>query len=104
MKKWMLLMTAALAMIAAVNANAQTKNRFGDGPDSTNCKLYLDYYQTSNPTGNGEPLGIGGCLPLSKCYSFDPYDQLSEPEQKKDDYAWELLGRIAERRGGREGV
>ena len=45
MKKWMLLMTAALAMFAAVNAGAQQKNRFGDGPDSTNCKLYLDYYQ-----------------------------------------------------------
>lgn len=46
-----------------------------------NSHFYLDYYQTSNPTGNGEPLGIGGCLPLSKCYSFDPYDQLSEIEQ-----------------------
>ena len=36
--------------------------------------------------------------------SMVPYDRLSEAEQKKDDYAWELLGSIAERRSGREGV
>ncbi|MBR3485303.1 MAG: family 20 glycosylhydrolase, partial [Bacteroidales bacterium] len=27
------------------------------------------------------PLGIGGNLPLRKCYSFDPYDQLNENEK-----------------------
>ena len=43
--------------------------------------FYLDYYQTGDPEGNGEPLGIGGNLPLRKCYSFDPYDQLDESEK-----------------------
>ena len=42
---------------------------------------YLDYYQTSDPAGNGEPMAIGGCVPLRKCYSFDPYDQLTEAEK-----------------------
>ncbi len=43
-----------------------------------NIYLYLDYYQTDDPQGKGEPLGIGGCVPLSKVYSFDPYDELDE--------------------------
>ena len=43
--------------------------------------FYLDYYQTGDPKGNGEPLAIGGNLPLSKCYSFDPYDQLNDDEK-----------------------
>ena len=46
-----------------------------------NSHYYLDYYQTADPAGNSEPLGIGGCLPLRKCYSFDPYDQLSDDEK-----------------------
>lgn len=45
---------------------------------SPNNYFYLDYYQTAAPKENGEPLGIGGYVPLSKCYSFDPYDQLDE--------------------------
>ena len=46
-----------------------------------NSYFYLDYYQTADPRGNGEPLGIGGNLPLRKCYSFDPFDQLDESEK-----------------------
>ena len=42
---------------------------------------YLDYYQTSNPAANGEPMAIGGCVPLRKCYSFDPFDQLTDEEK-----------------------
>ena len=34
--------------------------------------FYLDYYQTEHPEANGEPLAIGGCVTLEKCYSFDP--------------------------------
>ncbi len=49
---------------------------------SPNTYFYLDYYQTSDPKKNGEPLGIGGYVPLSKCYSFDPYDKLSEDEKQ----------------------
>lgn len=32
--------------------------------------LYLDYYQSQSPS---DPLSIGGFLPISKVYSFDPY-------------------------------
>ena len=47
-----------------------------------NTYFYLDYYQTSDPKKNGEPLAIGGYVPLSKSWSFDPYDQLSEDEKQ----------------------
>ena len=46
-----------------------------------NSHFYLDYYQTADPAGNGEPLGIGHHLPLRKCYAFDPYDQLNDAEK-----------------------
>ncbi len=46
-----------------------------------NSNCYLDHYQTKDPVGNGEPLAIGGYLPLAKCYAFDPYDQLNEEEK-----------------------
>ena len=36
---------------------------------SPNSFFYLDYYQGDSKT---EPLAIGGNLPLSKCYSFEP--------------------------------
>lgn len=47
-----------------------------------NSHFYLDYYQTKNRAENGEPLAIGGHLPLRKCYSFDPFDQLDEEQSK----------------------
>ena len=43
--------------------------------------FYFDYYQTKDPKANGEPLAIGGYLPLSKCYEFDPYDELNDEEK-----------------------
>ncbi len=43
--------------------------------------FYLDYYQTADPAANREPLGIGGYVSLEKCWSFDPYDQLSDDEK-----------------------
>ena len=46
-----------------------------------NSHFYLDYYQTAGRAENGEPLAIGGNLPLRKCYSFDPFDQLTEEER-----------------------
>lgn len=48
---------------------------------SPNSYFYLDYYQTPDPEANAEPLAIGGCLPLEKCYSFDPYEGLDENEK-----------------------
>ncbi|MCQ2096068.1 MAG: beta-N-acetylhexosaminidase [Bacteroidaceae bacterium] len=41
---------------------------------------YLDYYQTKDT--ENEPLAIGGNLPLSKCYSLDPFEELDEEQQK----------------------
>lgn len=49
---------------------------------SPNVYLYFDYYQTSDPAGNGEPSGIGGNVSLEKCYSFDPYDKLDYETRK----------------------
>lgn len=48
---------------------------------SPNSYFYLDYYQTPDPEANAEPLAIGGCLPLEKCYSFDPYEGLTDDEK-----------------------
>ena len=46
-----------------------------------NSYFYFDYYQTGDPKGNGEPMAIGGNLPLRKCYAFDPFDQLNDDEK-----------------------
>lgn len=46
-----------------------------------NNYFYLDYYQTADPEANKEPLGIGGYVSLEKCWSFDPFDQLTEAEK-----------------------
>lgn len=42
---------------------------------------YLDYYQSRDT--KGEPHGIGGYLPLSKVYSYDPVLKAMTPEQAK---------------------
>ena len=48
-----------------------------------NTHCYIDYYQTSNPTKNGEPLGNGRFpVTLRKTYSLDPYSGLNEEQQK----------------------
>jgi hexosaminidase len=47
---------------------------------SPNSYFYLDYYQTDP---KNEPIAIGGNLPLSKCYSFEPdLPELSAEEAK----------------------
>lgn len=47
---------------------------------SPNSFMYLDYYQADPRT---EPIAIGGNLPLSKVYSFEPYlPELSTEEAK----------------------
>ncbi len=47
-----------------------------------NTYCYIDYYQTSDPQVNGEPLG-GGRKPvtLRKAYSLDPYQGLDKHQQ-----------------------
>lgn len=45
-----------------------------------NDYCYLDYYQTKDT--EKEPLAIGGYLPLSKCYSLDPFNGLDAAQQK----------------------
>ena len=46
-----------------------------------NTFFYLDYYQ-SEDTAN-EPLGIGGYLPVEKCYSYEPFAEGMTDEEKK---------------------
>ncbi len=41
---------------------------------------YLDYYQTKEESKT--LLGIGGYVPLEKCYSFDPYNGLDKSQQR----------------------
>jgi hexosaminidase len=41
---------------------------------------YFDYYQSRNP---GEPLAIGGFLPLDKVYRFEPVPDVLSPEEAK---------------------
>ena len=45
-----------------------------------NSHFYIDYYQSLDI--ENEPFGIGGYVPVEKVYSFDPYDQLTEEQQK----------------------
>ena len=51
--------------------------------------MYLDYYQ-SEP--QGEPLGIGGYLPLERVYSFEPLPEDLTPEEQK--YILGLQGNV----------
>jgi hexosaminidase len=39
---------------------------------------YVDYYQTTNRTA--DPKAIGGYLPLSKVYSFEPLPEKLDPQ------------------------
>lgn len=46
-----------------------------------NTYFYLDYYQSADL--ENEPFGIGGYLPVEKCYSYEPYPKDMTDEQKK---------------------
>ena len=45
-----------------------------------NTYFYLDYYQSMDVAN--EPFGIGGYLPVEKCYSYEPYPADMTDEQK----------------------
>ena len=45
-----------------------------------NTYFYLDYYQSTDI--DNEPFGIGGYLPVEKCYSYEPYAEGMTPEQQ----------------------
>lgn len=45
-----------------------------------NTFFYLDYYQTNDTSK--EPLGIGGYLPVEKCYSYEPFVEGMTDEEK----------------------
>ena len=45
-----------------------------------NTYFYLDYYQSTDIAN--EPFGIGGYLPVEKCYSYEPYPADMTDEQK----------------------
>ncbi len=44
-----------------------------------NTYFYLDYYQSADV--ENEPFGIGGHLPVERCYSYEPYAPGMTPEQ-----------------------
>ncbi|HEY9077519.1 MAG TPA: beta-N-acetylhexosaminidase [Anaerolineaceae bacterium] len=44
-----------------------------------NTYTYFDYYQVSDPVG--EPLAIGGCIPLEKAYLYEPVPKEISPEK-----------------------
>lgn len=46
---------------------------------SPSSHYYLDYYQSEDK--ENEPLAIGGYLPLSKAYSFEPFDEIAPENQ-----------------------
>ena len=46
-----------------------------------NSHYYLDYYQSEDI--KNEPYGIGGYLPVEKCYSYEPAENELNAEQKK---------------------
>ena len=46
---------------------------------SPNSHYYLDYYQSKDR--EHEPFGIGGYNPLSKCFSYDPYEGISDADR-----------------------
>ncbi len=48
---------------------------------SPNQQTYLDYYQSSNR--DSEPLAIGGDLPLSKVYAYEPIPSSLTPDEAK---------------------
>jgi hexosaminidase len=45
-----------------------------------NTYFYLDYYQSDDK--DQEPLGIGGYLPIEKCYSYEPFTADMTDEEK----------------------
>lgn len=45
-----------------------------------NSHFYFDFYQTKSR--EGEPLAIGGWLPVEKVYDYDPYRKLNDDEKK----------------------
>ena len=46
-----------------------------------NTYFYLDYYQSADI--ENEPFGIGGYLPVEKCYSYEPYPAGMTEEETK---------------------
>ena len=51
-----------------------------DAVMTPNTYYYLDYYQSLDVAN--EPFGIGGYLPVEKCYSYEPYVEGMTDEEK----------------------
>ena len=61
---------------------ATAREAIGMGHDvimAPSAYCYLDYYQDAPQT---QPRAIGGFLPLSRVYAFDPYEEMTPEEQK----------------------
>ena len=85
---WDEILTAGVTSDAIVmswrgaSGGIKAASRGNDVIMAPNTYFYLDYYQTTDPKGNEEPLAIGGSLPLKKCYSFDPFAGLNADTER----------------------
>ena len=55
-----------------------------------NTYYYLDYYQSTDV--ENEPFGIGGYLPVERCYSYEPYAESMTAEQRN--LIWGVQGNL----------
>ncbi len=70
------------AVVMSWQGSAGGKQAAAIGHDAImapNSHYYLDYYQSKDR--ENEPFGIGGYIPLSRCYSYDPYEDISEADR-----------------------
>ena len=72
---------AAVMSWRGVKGGIEAARQKHDVVMTPNSHMYFDYYQKENR--DGEPLAIGGYLPLDKVYSYDPIpEELSAEEAK----------------------
>lgn len=64
-----------------VGGGIQAARMGHDAIMTPNTYFYLDYCQSSDR--DSEPLGIGGYLPVEKCYSYEPYAANMTDDEKK---------------------
>ena len=62
------------------NGGLEAARQGHDAIMTPNTYFYLDYYQSKDIAN--EPFGIGGYLPLERCYSYEPYPAEMTDEEK----------------------
>ena len=63
-----------------VDGGLEAARQGHDAIMTPNTYYYLDYYQSEDI--KNEPFGIGGYLPVEKCYSYEPYPEGMTAEQQ----------------------